>query len=360
MKYILLLGLSKICAGGLIPSILENSKINIIVLSGKTVQHVDVIEHEKCVFSYSCTQFPENTSYDEFIERAESEQTTRVFSLHIESINVIIRPLILNKKLFSCISSAREGILSYLVAFRKSDIDLPVDIICMDNSSTTIEQARHLCKSLELHNISISQGVTHIVCSNMEVKDGHIFVNIDPLLLLTIFPPEVAMLEKYFRVEHQLRSMYQLRFAKSSGEFEYLCRCKLVDVNVIHTVICMIAYCQANSEGITMVDAAKMPIGSILSEDVIPDIMEIHDMLYDKYLAAFAEKIGEQKRNHSLETLLFLKHFITADELIGRGLKAEKSYEREEKLERHLKLLRAIDYQPVNKLIQDYLDLIKE
>lgn len=362
MNYMMLLGLSKIAAGGLIPSILENSKIRIIAITTKTFNDIDieinVVEKNCSVFSYSCKQVTENTTFEEFVSNEDSTSECRVSIMSPKCIPTIIKGLIRENKIAACISTARSGINFYLNHFKECGIYLPLNLICMDNSKTTIVNARDYCNTLGLHNIKISQGITHIICSRTIDKDGQILVTLDPVLLLTIFPPEAKLLEPYFDISHQLRNKYQMRFTNTSEEFDYLCMSKLIDVNILHTIVCMMAYRKAHAQNIHMVDAEKLPICNILSEDIIPLVAEMHDKLYDVFLAELAGKMGESKQTHSMEALLFVKHLFDGVETVGRGIKAEKSYDRDEKLERHMKFLNMVDYEPINKLVKDFLDLL--
>lgn len=169
MNYMMFLGLSKIAAGGLIPSILENSKIRIIAITTKTFNDIDieinVVEENCSVFNYSCEQIDENTTFEEFVSNEDSTSECRVSIMSPKCIPTIIKGLIRENKIVACISTARSGISFYLNRFKACGIYSPLNLICMDNSQTTFVNACDYCNTLGLDNIKISQGITQFMAN---------------------------------------------------------------------------------------------------------------------------------------------------------------------------------------------------
>ncbi|MBQ8799660.1 MAG: hypothetical protein IJZ55_08860 [Lachnospiraceae bacterium] len=249
-------------------------------------------------------------------------------------------------------SACRDGILSYIHDIIEASTK-PTEILCYDNDSNIVDMVRLICKGTVL---SVYKCVAHAVCSSTEVDEKGKRLILYGNTEKYIFYPHQTSVKKVLNRKVSLgNSRIQVRFAPDQDTFDFLVKAKAVDVNAMHTALCVLAYKEGAKQKIPPEEVEKMRFSDLIDkkEDVMHILEAVHSTLFDKILLETANRIGEEKKIHTHTAYVFVKYLFDSEhETVCRGLSISNRESAISKAERHFpilmkaenEILEALDY----------------
>ena len=346
------LSTSKLVLHAIVPMLLEyTSKATLIATTNTRFETVN-----KVVFDQDG-----NMSYD--IMYAKNESTLNEFISKMHSKNVRVGIINISNPLFIEMlqagngaiwySACRNGIYDYLLRLKLYSTS-QTNILCFDNDKALIDRAKELYKNT---NFLICKCVAHSICSAIEFDELHNQVNLyggEECYLY--FPPEVTkLLDHLYDPIGSMSKRVQLRFCRTSEEFDFYTLAKMIDVNALHTMICIMAYLKGNEKGISFEISSAMHFCELLDKDETKKIItRLHELLFEKFLCPLADQLNEKKMIHTRLAADFVEYlFASEQESVGRGLSFCNASD-VSKLKQHLPLIRSIDDINVNEMLANF------
>ena len=253
-------------------------------------------------------------------------------------------------------SACREKISNTFIPKLNKAIDKPTDIILLDNNKGLISAAIESCtnKYINLHT-----GVVH----NVSVWHGYDYLNKVSVythsdIFMLIFPPALMEYKNLFRTDY-LSGREQWIFAETEEEYEAYITFKLCCVNVLHTASAMIGFIEGARRGLSVSEIVLSKWPKIVDRDILTkSILRIQKLLYDKYLCPYKNILSLDENACQYVTLKFIEGLYSMKgETIGRALDPE-NLSFDNKMSVHLPMLRALNDEAANKLIDEFLLIV--
>lgn len=351
-KCIFVLSTSKLVLHALVPMLLEHTTDSVLLVTTRTeMQTVTKVQIENAPeHTYQLLYAEQENSLSEFMSHMRRNQI-RVGVIHIDS--PLYPELLRVGDGAIWLSACREGVLHYIEEL-KPFITHPTLILCFDNDSNLIIRAQHLCSS---SFICVHKCVAHSVCTTLKLNHSQETISLlggEECFL--VFPPEAEPFKQHLKSNiDPLSTRAQLRFASTPTEYQFLTDAKAINVNALHTAICILAYTEGDKQSLSLEAVSNMPIGTVLDKSfAIEKILQLHARMFDKYLSPVSEQLGESKYIHTETARRFANHlFSSPAELIGRGLSPNREIA-ENKLCRHLPLIQGADDPFFNTVLAAY------
>lgn len=346
------LSTSKLILYAIIPMLIEYSPNPILVattstnLEDMTTIHASEIE-------YPILYAKDDETLDEFIKKMVVNDI-RVGIINIS--NPLFKEMIKQGNGAIWYSACRNGIFSYLPLIKEHTTE-PTDIYCFDNDISLINKAKAMCVG---SNISIYKCVAHSICSAVEYDKTHRTVKLyGGNECYLYFPPEAKKLASHlYNPKTAMSKHAQLRFSANATEFAFYTNAKMIDINALHSMVCVLAYVKGNESGFAMNAIPTMHFADLLNKNATQQfINNLHSLLFEKYLQPTATQLGENKVFHSQLAFEFVEYlFSSAEETVGRGLDCRTdSYIA--KLNQHMPLLKSIENTYVTEIFDDFSKL---
>lgn len=348
------LSTSKVCLYALVPMALEHTSRIILVAttSDKFANTERIAVDETHEHDYTIMYARDERSLEEFVAKMNSSGV-RVGLIPTSSS--LFLEMIRSGDGEYWFSACRDGIFTYANKM-KEYIKKPTTILCFDNDEEMVERAKAICTQ---SNLMVYKCVVHSVCFCEIFDEKQKTVKLlggDECVLY--FPPEVLEIKKYLLYDpHKAISRrVQLRFTETPEEFEFHKIAKMIDVNALHTMVCVAAYVEGHEKGIEMDKIPDMKISSILDKSgTLKVIMKLHSEMFDKYLGETAMLLNVNKEVHSTIAHDFTDCLFTKNEIVGRGLDHRAaSFDSKQNL--HFPLLSSVE----DTYVQTLLDAFKK
>lgn len=332
-------GASKLSLGAIVPAVLEQTNKMVVITTTsdkfKFVEKAEFIDKEE--LNYPIFYVGENVKGLEELMAIMKEKNIRVAILNVK--HKIFNEIVNSDDFSTFFSACRDGIF-YYAPFLIQTNGNPKQIISFDNDTNMVNEAKKMCNGT---NVSVCKAVAHSVCTSCEVNSEEKKINIESSDdCLFVFPPEASHLKcEICNDFHSFAKRSVIFFTESEEEFQYWILTKKIDINALHTLLCAYAYVLGIKSGLELGEIARMRFGEIVSlESIRPVIMDVHSLLYQKFLMDSAKKFGDNYELHSFRMLQFLEYLYNSnEEVVGRGIDI-KNDAYKEKLADHISLLK--------------------
>ena len=347
---------SKLNLSAIIPMLLEytNQNIFVTVTSDRLKNCNNVTFESMPILNYPILYAEDKENIESLCNRM-SKQNVRVAVINTSSKSFSEMLEKGNGKIW--FSSCREGLFYYLPLIEKISKQKTY-ILCFDNDESLIKNAKEQCSN---DSVIIAKCIAHSICSGTSYD-----ANAKQIILysgkecLLFFPPEANVFKEYIALKQSSFSCRaQLHFLKTNNEIEFFKYAKLVDINALHSFICIYAYIQGNNKGLHINEIAYMKFSDLMSnKEILEKGEEVHSILYDKYLSKTANLIGETKSVHTEIALNFIQYLYSSSiETVGRGLNpTDNSFY--SKVKRHFSLLKDVNNNSINNLLEKFNSLL--
>lgn len=294
---------------------------------------------------------------------AQSEETLDGFIEKMISNNIRVGVINISNPLFKGMikqangavwySACRDGIFSYLPLIKEHTTE-PTDIFCFDNDISLINKAKAMCVG---STISVYKCVAHSICSAVKYDITHRTVKLyGGNECYLYFPPEAQKLASHlYNPKTAMSKHAQLRFSSNATEFTFYTNAKMIDINALHSMVCVLAYVNGSKSGLAMDAISTMHFADLLDKTATQQfINKLHSELFNKYLQSTAMQLGENIAFHSQLAFEFIDYlFSSTEETVGRGLDCQtNSYIA--KLNQHMPLLKSIEDTYVAEIFNDF------
>lgn len=349
-------GTSKVTLGGIIPTLIEYTNSLIFCLTTSTTfENVKkiVLKGLPEIINYNVIYAKKDYDFQKLLEEMISQ------NIRVAIINV-------NHKLYHQIlslsegkiwlSACREGIYKYLSDI-KNLVNRETYIIGLDNNQNMLKDAKAQYKN---SNLIVTPATIHCICSSIDIDLEKAIIDCSAECTI-IFSPEAAVFKNYI---DNSKNIFELRanlqFCETEEDYKHYQLVKMININVLHTVTCLKAYDKGLKKDLSISDITKITFSELMNkEECLDFVLNIHSLLYDKYLSKHALKLGDSKEIYSGVAKTFINNLFDSKELIGRGLNPyDKSYNA--KKEYHFDLLKSINNSEVLLLINNLETAIKK
>lgn len=344
-----LLSASKLVLYSIIPALLEyNSGPVLIATTNTALKDIRVIR--ACNFEYSVLYAHGEDTIDEFIKKMYSK---RIYVGLIHVSDPLFEQMLQYGNGSVWYSACRTGILNYIPRIIRH-ATMPTDILCFDNDKSLLEQAQKICAGTF---VNIHKCVAHCICSKAEydVNNGliQLFGGTENYLY---FPPDIKkIIPHLYQPRNSFSKHAQLRFSESTEEFSFYVNAKLIDINALHTVVCVMSYIKGSENGLSLSEIASMHFSNLLDEAIVQNLIcTLHSQLFEKFLQPIATQLGEKKEIHAALASSFITYlFSSQEECVARGLDCRnESYTT--KLNQHIALLKAANNQDILEIFNKF------
>lgn len=260
-KCIFVLSTSKLVLYALVPMLLEHTTGSVLLTTTHTeMQTVPKVQIENAPeHSYQLLFAEQESSLSEFISHMEHNQI-RVGVIHVDS--PLYPELLKAGDGAIWLSACREGVLHYIEEL-KPHITHPTLLLCFDNDSNLITRAQHICSN---SSVCVYKCVAHSVCTTTKLNHSQKTISLlggEECFL--VFPPEAAPFKRHIKSNiAPLSTRTQLRFASTPTEYQFLTDAKAINVNALHTAICILAYTEGHKQSLSLETASNMPLAPYL------------------------------------------------------------------------------------------------
>ncbi len=349
-------GSGKVIQSAIIPGILECSNHNVLsVTSNDALKGI-----EKCVLSgmYN-TEYPilvqdgYTDTLDNFCNTME-QANVRVGVISSQSI--LFKEMILNGNGGIWFSACRENLYKVYIPVMEKYITEPTHIYVFDNDENIISKARELCQN---SYINFHKCVIHSVCSSSYYDHTAKAVYLENgKECLMIFPPDIPDLKTVFK-SNPIWGRAEFKFTTSDEAFRYYKMWKLLGINAIHTLASVKAYINGFKSGMSLTEISNKHFSDLISEeDLLIYVRRVYSLLYEKYLATYAEVLNTPRDIYIMITQNFICGLYNMNETIGRGLDpTHPSFK--SKLNQHFPMLRESNDKETLNMLDEFQDSLK-
>lgn len=338
-KVIVVLSTAKLNLAAVVPMLLEQTNHKIIIVTTKNCESVDGflkvnVTERTGGFNYSIKCLNTREAYDLFLNMDEE----RVGIINGDS--VLFEKVIADSEFI--FSACRKGVSSYIEkinCMHWAAHDTKV-VEILDNDSTIAE----IAKKINTHqSLLIASATVHCICLLDKEEDNWFFLTCGEDRDF-YFSPDGFSFRKACNGKKLLESKYLLRFAKTDEEYLFYREAKLVDINAIHSVLCVLCYVGEINAGKSCKDVADSTIDQILEyEFAISVALYVHRKLYYDLVCSISEKyqMGAfeylyEEEEHAKKCQNFIKTLFERHDIVGRGLDPAKKEDFKIKKRRHL------------------------
>ena len=343
-------GTSKLNLYAVVPMLLDYTSGFILVVTGNNkFENVSTISSNYSRYDVLSSEMGDDDIND-FISKMKSKQIrVGVINSSHPLFNQVLK--ISNGSIW--FSACRERIFEYL-SHLKNYTDLPTQIFCFDNDENMINKAKI---QFEKYNIEVIQCVAHSICSHMSPpNDGKIILSGGNECFL-FFSPKAKFFANH--LEYPIISKWeQLRFSNTDAEFSFYPRAKIVNINAIHTFLCIMAYVEGYQNNISLRNISTMCFSELIDQKYTIDVISnLHSLLFEKHLKPYVQISGNDQILNITVTTSFIKYLFSHNEIVGRGLnKDDSSYFA--KLKRHLPILESVNDPKTNEYINKFNNIV--
>lgn len=346
-------GGSKLNLSSTIPAWLETTEEKCYVITTHKRKTKGVVFEKMEELNYQVICADENMCCLEDLDRTLDKNNVRVAMIDVD--HVIFRELM--EKITVWITACRDGLFYYLSQIPRI-ADKSFLIISFDNDKNMINEAYELYKDT---CITVVQGTAHSVCASMryDADTESIYLKAGKECEL-IFPPEAFCLKQYMRPEaFRFTGRAQLRFTESHKELQFFVEAKAIDVNVWHSFLSQKAILEGTKMGLSIAKILETPFSELLDkENAIFTVSRLHRTLFNKTIGKDACLYGFNTALHNAKACDFVRTlFSNPEEIVKRGLDiTSESFK--SKLQRHNALLKVIDDEECNKIVEQFLNVL--
>ena len=319
--WVLVWGASKIVMSSIVPTLLNYSNKMIFVTSGSEnlseLEYVRLTPQARDNYGLFYASDDNFSSVDDVINEAKKrEARVVVVAAHSRLYSSLLEE---NPPPVAVFSGCRDGIFGYMEEISSIIPDKKLEILTVDNNEIMVQNAIDVAPA----NITIFPCSVHCVCDSCTVsndgKEMLVHCTVTSKLLINGNFGRFDLLFKYsLRINQHVRAYYiPAEFMKDYATL------KLINVNLIHTVISVVAYVTGLNKGMTVEEIAHSRYSDILDrESYIKYVDIVYNDLNTKIIRPIEEAVGEKIVIDHDDTLEFLDWTLSDDstEVIGRGL----------------------------------------
>ena len=257
-----------------------------------------------------------------------------------------------------CFSACRTGIFYYIDLFKRIIPQTKVNIFAFDNDHNMISNACVYCTD---SNIRVMQNVIHSICSQKKYsEDGTQILLTCSRFCHIIFLRDAAKFKSFFNIRRIFIGRERVHFNSTDTEDDLYIKAKLININLIHTVISMVAYVRGYSLGKTIDETKRLSYNVLGSTS---EYIEYADIVLTELGQAYIRPLEKQVKEPCCLNREVMYDFIdwlmhpTNNEQVLRGLDPNGS-DFASKMDRHLPLLEEIENEKIKSLIREFRQVV--